>query len=192
MENVHPHLIECSAEAAVVARGVGAQQLTGTTPCGAWDVRSLANHLVAYTSHGFEYRARREPFPDELAARDFTAEPDWAADYAVQLDSAVAAWAEPAVWEGEVDLGFAGMPARAMAAVTLMELAVHGWDLATATGQQFRMSDAAARLVLDTVENHVVVYRLHDAFGDAVVPDAGANIFHRALMLSGRDPNWAA
>jgi hypothetical protein len=33
-------------------------------------------------------------------------------------------------------------------------MAVHGWDVATATGQQFHVSDDAARFVLDVVLTH--------------------------------------
>lgn len=108
--DLHPYMIECAAEAARVARGVGAAQLDDRTHCPDWDVRAMVNHWVLYTSHGMEHRALRKQLSEELTARDFTADPDWAQAYAAQLDRAVAAWADPAVWEGEVDLGMAKMP----------------------------------------------------------------------------------
>ncbi|MGX5186912.1 TIGR03086 family metal-binding protein [Streptomyces avermitilis] len=187
-DDMHPYMIECAAEAARVARGVTAAQLSDPTHCPDWDVRALVNHWVLYTSHGLEHRALRKQLPEELTARDFTAEPDWAEAYAAQLDRAVAAWADPTVWEGEVDLGMAKVSATDIASMVIKELAVHGWDVATATGQEYRVSDGAARFVLAVVETHGDLYRQYDGFADPVpVPD-DAPVFDRALASSGRDP----
>ncbi|MFE9997640.1 TIGR03086 family metal-binding protein [Streptomyces avermitilis] len=186
-DDMHPYMIECAAEAARVARGVTAAQLSDPSHCPGWDVRALVNHWVLYTSHGLEHRALRKQLPEELTARDFTAEPDWAEAYAAQLDRAVAAWADPAVWEGEVDLGMAKVSATDIASMVIKELAVHGWDVATATGQEYRVSDGAARFVLAVVETHGDLYRQYDGFADPVpVPD-DAPVFDRALASSGRD-----
>ncbi|MEU6648328.1 TIGR03086 family metal-binding protein [Streptomyces sp. NPDC046900] len=191
-KNVRPYMVECAAEAARVARGVGAEHLPEPTHCPAWDVRALVNHWVLYSSHGLEHRALRTPIPDELTARDFTADPGWAQSYAEQLDRAVAAWDDPAVWEGEVDLGMGKMPAAELAAMIVKEMAVHGWDVATATGQEFRVSEGAGRLVLEVVETHGDLYRQYDGFADPVpVPD-DAPVFERALAASGRDPRQTA
>ncbi|MGW7547704.1 TIGR03086 family metal-binding protein [Streptomyces sp. NPDC054770] len=187
---LHTYMTECAAEAARVAHGVSAAQLGDPTHCPDWDVRALVNHWVLYTSHGLEHRALRRQLPEELTARDFTAEPDWAAAYADRLDRAVAAWADPAVWEGEVDLGMAKVPAVQIASMVVKEMAVHGWDVATATGGRYRVSDDTARFVLDVVETHGDLYRQYDGFADPVpVPD-DAPVFDRALALSGRDPGW--
>ncbi|MEU6574257.1 TIGR03086 family metal-binding protein [Streptomyces sp. NPDC046805] len=187
-DDLHPYMIECAAEAARVARGVTAARLDDRTHCPDWDVRALVNHWVLYTSHGLEHRARREQLPEELTERDFTADPDWAEAYAAQLDRAVAAWADPAVWEGEIDLGMATMPATAIASMIIKEMAVHGWDVATATGQRYRVSDGASRFVLDVVETHGDLYRKYDGFADPVPTGPDASVFDRALASSGRDP----
>ncbi|GGY01963.1 TIGR03086 family protein [Streptomyces minutiscleroticus] len=183
---------ECAAEAARVARGVPAERLADPTHCPGWDVRALVNHWVLYTAYGLEHRASRTPLPDELTARDFTADPDWARAYAAQLDRAVAAWADPAVWEGDIDLGMGPFPARDLACMVIKEMAVHGWDVAVATGQRYEVSEDAARLVLDVVREHGELYRKYDGFADPVpVPD-DAPVFDRALALSGRDPRTTA
>ncbi|MFE6485256.1 TIGR03086 family metal-binding protein [Streptomyces sp. NPDC057757] len=191
-ESVYPYMIECAAEAARVARGVTDGRLAGPTPCADWDLRTLVNHWVLYTSHGLEHRALREQLSEELTGRDFTAGPGWAAAYAEQLDRAVAAWADPAAWEGEVDLGGGRMPAGELASMIVKEMAVHGWDVATATGQEFHVSDGAGRLVLDVVETHGDLYRQYDGFADPVAVPADAPAFERALATSGRDPRRPA
>ncbi|GKQ37000.1 TIGR03086 family metal-binding protein [Streptomyces sp. A012304] len=191
-DETHRYMSECAAEAARVARGVPAARLSDPTHCPPWDVRALVNHWVLYTSHGLEHRALREQLPEELIARDFTADPDWPAAYAAQLDRAVAAWADPAAWEGEIDLGLAALPAAELAAMIVKEMAVHGWDVAVSTGQTFHLSDGAARLALDVVERHADLYRQYEGFAEPVPVPADAPVFDRALAASGRDPRLAA
>ncbi|MFI0962668.1 TIGR03086 family metal-binding protein [Streptomyces sp. NPDC021080] len=190
-KNVYPHMVECAAEAARVARGVTTAQLSGPSYCTDWDVRTLVNHWVLYTSHGLEHRALRKQLPEELTARDFTAGPGWAEAYAEQLDRAVEAWDDPAVWDGEVELGTAKMPAADIASMIVKEMAVHGWDVAVATGGTFRVSDGAARFVLDVVDTHAELYRRYDGFADPVDVPEDAPAFDRALAHSGRDPRRA-
>ncbi|MFC5185151.1 TIGR03086 family metal-binding protein [Actinomadura harenae] len=190
MKDLHSHMKECAAEAARVARGVRADRWDTTTTCADFDLRTLVNHWVLYTSHGLEHRARREALPDELTERDFTADPDWAVAYAAQLDRAVAAWADPAVWEGDIDLGEMSVPAKDIAGMVIKEMAVHGWDVAASTGQEFAISDEAAAFVLTVVEENAEIYRQYDGFADPVEIDPAAPVFARALALSGRDPDW--
>lgn len=188
MESLYPSMVECAAEAARVARGVTAEQLAGATHCPGWDVRALVNHWVLYTSHGLEHRALRKPLPESLTERDFAAERGWAEAYAVQLDRAVAVWGDPVVWEGEVDFGVGSMAAPELASVIVKEMAVHGWDVAVATGQEYRISDAAARVILDVVVTHGDLYRQYDGFAPAVSVPSDSPTFTRAVALSGRDP----
>lgn len=191
-DETHRYMSECAAEASRVARGVPTARLSDPTHCTDWDLRALVNHWVLYTSHGLEHRALRKQLPEELVTRDFTADPNWAEAYAAQLDRAVAAWADPAVWEGEVDLGGGSMPAPELAAMIVKETAVHGWDVAVSTGQKFHTSDGAARLVLDVVERHGDLYRQYNGFAAPVpVPPEGPP-FTRALAASGRDPEQGA
>jgi uncharacterized protein (TIGR03086 family) len=190
-DDLHRYLAESAAEAARVARGVTAGQLPAPTPCAEFDARTLINHWVLYTSHGLEHRARREQMRDELQNRDFTADPAWADAYAAQLDRAVAAWADPAVWEGEVDLGGTAMPAPAIASMILKEMVVHGWDVATATGQEFHCSEEVAKMVLGVVEEYAEIYRQYKGFAEPVAVPDGASAFDRALALSGRNPHWS-
>ena len=192
MTNLLPQLTAASAEAARIARGVSADQLSGRTPATEWDVRTLANHLVLWTSYNFELRARGESVPDDWQQRDFTAEPGWAETYAEQLDRAMAAWADPAVWEGEVKMGDSSMPASAVAGMILLELVLHGWELAVATGQEFRVPGSAEAAAVGLVEDYAEMYRQYQGFAEPLPVPADAAPFDRALALSGRDPRWSA
>jgi uncharacterized protein (TIGR03086 family) len=191
MNDQHATLAECAAEAARIARGVRPDQLADPTPCPGYDLRTLVNHWVLYTSHGLEHRARRTTLPEEMTTRDFTAEPGWAEAYAAQLDRALAAWADPAAWEGEIDMGGTPMPAASMAEMIMLELALHGWEVARTTGQEYRVSDKTGEEILRIVGEFAEMYRQYEGFGEPVTVPAGAPAFERALGLSGRDPHWA-
>ncbi len=192
MNKIFSALTECAAEAGRVARGVRPDQLSGPTPCAEFDVRALVNHWVLYSSHGLECRALRRPIPDELTDRDFTAVADWAEEYTAQLDRAVRAWSEPTVWEGEIDLGWATMPAAGVAGMLLAELALHGWDVATATGQEFRVSEGSAVIIGEIVAASAEEYRAYSMFAAAVEIADSADPFSRYVAASGRNPQWAA
>lgn len=193
MKNAYAHMTECATEAARIARGVDAAlPASAPTPCHGWDLRELINHWVLHTSHGLECRALRTPIPDELTARDFTADADWPEQYAAQLDKALAAWSDPAVWEGGIDTGHGSTPAPDIAGMLIMETVLHGWDVARATGQEFRLSGPAARYVLETVEGTAALYRQYEGFAGEVPLPAGESELMRALALSGRDPRGAA
>jgi uncharacterized protein (TIGR03086 family) len=192
MTNLLPQLTAAAAEAARVARAVTPEQLSDATPDTEWDVRTLANHLVLWTSYNFELRARGESVPDDWQKRDFTAEPGWADAYAAQLDRAMAAWADPAVWEGEVKMGDSSMPAAAVAGMILLELVLHGWELAVATGQEFSVPGSVDAATLGLVEEYAEMYRQYAGFAEPLPVGAEAAAFERALALSGRDPSWSA
>jgi uncharacterized protein (TIGR03086 family) len=186
MNENHIHMKECASEAARVAHTVQQDRLTDPTPCGEFDLRTLVNHLVLYTSHGLEHRALRKELPEDLTERDFTADAAWPQEYAAQLDRAVAAWADPSVWDGEI----AGAPAADVAVMMIMELALHGWDVAKATGVEYHVSPETGRFILQVVEKNAEMYRQYDGFADLVPVAEGASPFQVALAVSGRDPEW--
>lgn len=190
--HTHAHMKEAAREAARTARGATTTPLDAPTPCGDWDLRTLLGHWILYTAHGLEHRALRTPLPDGTAARDFAAEPGWTEAYAAQLDRAVAAWEDPGVWEGDIELGHAAMPAAEIAGMVIKEMVLHGWDTATATGQRYDCSPGLGGFVLGVVEEHAEIYRRYDGFAAPATAPENATALERALALSGRDVRAAA
>ncbi|MET9727367.1 TIGR03086 family metal-binding protein [Streptomyces zaomyceticus] len=189
MNEIHAHLASSAAEAARVSRGISPEQLGRPSVCAGWTVRELANHLVLYSAHGLEHRASRTQLPDELVARDFTADADWSERYAAQLDRALTAWAKPEAWDGEIDLGGGNtMPAGEIAAMLVAELALHGWDLARSTGQDFALPEDTGTYLLDVVERYAEMYRTYEGFAVPVPVRTDTPAFARALAASGRTP----
>ena len=174
-----------AAQAAQAANTVNLEQ---TTPCTDWDLRTLLNHMILWTSYSAERRAYGESVAEELMSKDFTAEPGYAQDYQGQIAKAVDAWSKPEAWAGDRNVMGSATPAADIAAMLIVEMVLHGWDIAKATGQDYRCDDAVAQAVLETVQAQGELFRQYQGFAAIVpVPD-DATAFDRALALSGRDP----
>ena len=189
--NLHAELTDAGNAASRVVDNVRTDQFGDPTPCPEWDVRTLLNHLILWTSHSLERRARGESVSEELMERDFAAEPGFAAAYRAQLGRALDAWADPAVWERELNVMGSATPAADIAAMMVAELVLHGWDLAVATGQAYTVPDRAAAAALAAVEANAELFRQYKGFAEPVPVADGAPALDRALALSGRDPGWA-
>jgi uncharacterized protein (TIGR03086 family) len=191
--NLSSEMAAAAAEAARVVNGVPdtAGTLDAPTLCPDWDLRTLLNHTILWTSYSAERRAHGESVAEDLMNKDFTADPGFRDDYARQINEAVRAWQDPEAWEGKRNVMGDATPAADVGAMLIMEMALHGWDVAQATGQKYALDDdAAAEAVLQTVEAQAELFRKYQGFADAIdVPD-DATIFGRALRLSGRDPQW--
>ena len=186
-----------AAEAARVvagaAKAANSKTLEQATPCTDWDLRTLLNHMILWTSYSAERRAYGESVAEELMSKDFTAEPGYAQAYQAQIAKAVDAWSKPEAWEGDRNVMGSATPAADIAAMLIAEMVLHGWDIARATGQEYACDEAVAASVLATVEAQGELFRQYEGFA-AIVPlpadEDGAAVLDRALSLSGRDPQW--
>src|SRR6516165_3396135 len=158
-----------AAAAAETARAVtGAAKtapLDTKTPCPDWDLRTLLNHTILWTAYSAE-------------------------TYQAQIANAVHAWSDPEVWAGDRSVMGSAMPAADIAAMLIMEMVLHGWDVAKAVGQDYHCNGELAQAVLQTVQAQGDMFRQYQGFAAIVpVPD-DAPAFDRALGLSGRNPSW--
>src|ERR1700731_3170071 len=177
-----------AAEAGRVVAGAAGTALDQKTPCTDWDLRTLLNHMILWTSYSAERRAYGESVAEELRTKDFPAEPGYAQAYQAQIAKAVDAWSKPEAWEGDRNVMGSATPAADIAAMLIAEMVLHGWDIAKATGQDYHCDDAVARDVLKTVKAQGELFRQYQGFAAIVrVPD-DATALDRALALSGRDP----
>ena len=189
-KNLSTEMAAAAAEAARVVSNVPDGTLNQRTPCGDWDLRTLLNHTILWTSYSAERRAHGGSVDEELMSKDFTADPGFRADYARQIRKAIDAWGDPAAWEGDRDMMGSPTPAADIGAMLLMETALHGWDVARATGQEFSADDTTAAALLHIVAAQAELFRQYQGFADPIQPPPNATAFERALTLSGRDPGW--
>ncbi len=191
-ENLSAEMAAAAAEAARAVSNVpdGPGTLQAPTPCDDWDLRTLLNHTILWTSYSAERRAHGESVAEDLMSKDFTAEPGFRDDYAEQIGRAVKAWSDRSAWDGDLNVMGSSTPAADVGAMLLMEMALHGWDVARATGQEYHADDATAAALLSTVQAQAELFRQYQGFADVVETPAPATAFDRALSLSGRDPAW--
>ncbi|MGW1030226.1 TIGR03086 family metal-binding protein [Streptomyces sp. NPDC002577] len=185
-------LLGIAAERAVpVVRAITDDQLTASTPCADYDVRQLVDHIFHVVVQ-FQALAAKKPADFSHTPDHVGAGADWRERFAEEAERLVAAWSAPGAEEGTT--GAMGLPARTVGCMVLLDLTVHVWDLARATGQQYR-PDPATTGVLQTLGDAVAdmapTARKMGFFGDPVpVPD-GASDFERLLGETGRDPGWS-
>ncbi|MYV72304.1 TIGR03086 family protein, partial [Streptomyces sp. SID2131] len=84
--------------------------------------------------------------------------------------------------------GALGLPARTVGCMVLLDLTVHVWDLARATGRTFAPDPAVVAGLAGEVEGMAPMARKTGVFGDAVDLPGDATAFERLLATTGRDP----
>src|ERR1035438_4122642 len=88
---------------------------------------------------------------------------------------------------GTVKRGERDMPAVLAASIVSLELLVHGWDFAVATGQQVTVSDEVSRYVLDLAYEVISPQaRQRGSLAGAVEVGPDADILERLIAFSGR------
>jgi uncharacterized protein (TIGR03086 family) len=110
-----------------------------------------------------------------------------------RLAGLASAWRNEAAWRGMTQAGGIELPAQVASVVALNEVVVHGWDIATSSGQPYTceadLLQAAYEFVQSSVANNP--QGSPGLFGPPVpVPD-DAPLLDRLIGLTGRDPSWA-
>jgi uncharacterized protein (TIGR03086 family) len=183
-----PMLHRAFDQMASVVPGVRPEQREGTTPCTEFDVETLVGHIVGV---GRRIAAVGRGEPQEGPAQVTGLSPDaWAKAFDVARQESFALWEDDSLLGREMVLPFATLPGVLVAQVYTMELAMHSWDLATATGQLAALDPAVANASLSVAEQMVPVdVRGGEMPFEAVVAvPAGASAYDRLAGYLGRTP----
>jgi uncharacterized protein (TIGR03086 family) len=175
-----------------VVDGVRDDQWSAATPCGDWSVRQLTDHVVS-GDRLFATILSGTPMPplEELrrrAAEDHLGSRPSAA-YREAARELLAAFELPGVLDEVHGFPVGPLPGRAAIQLRPVETLVHGWDLATATGQPVPFTDSEADDVLRRARVTLrPEYRGPDtAMGEEVEAPAGAAPIVRLAAFMGRD-----
>ena len=179
------------ASTAGIVKTVRPDQAGAPTPCTEWDVRDLLNHIIGtlWLSEALlSDRAARHPMaPGGLPGTDL-ADPDPAAAYAEASAAALTAASVGDTLTRVHPTPLGDMPGPALAGFTTLDIAVHGWDLARATGQRAALDDTLAAHVLAFAEQAVTHETRAPRIGPAVPVPAGAPLTDRLVAFLGRQP----
>jgi uncharacterized protein (TIGR03086 family) len=169
-------LAVCTSVLRAMAPGDGKAQ----TPCARYDVDQLTTHLAgSLVSLGGCVGV--SVTPDESAEREVRI-----ADLAQPV---LEGWRRHGI-EGMVPLGGGEAPAEVASRILSMELLVHAWDFAQATGQAVPKNDGLSSYVLGLARDGLIQPALRDGenFADEVAVGADADPMAQLVAFTGRTP----
>ena len=157
------------------------KKLDASTPCDEWDVQTLMNHMLD-TQRYFVDSARGKdaslpaPNPPKLIGNDPVA------DFNAAREETLSVFGEPGVIEKTgPSLGIA-----------FSDQLLHGWDLATATGQDATMPEGLPEAAYEMIHGKFTEEQRKGVFKPEVKVGADASAQDRLLAYTGRDPSQNA
>jgi uncharacterized protein (TIGR03086 family) len=179
----------CGSRFAALVAGVGPQQWDHDTPCSEWDVRTLVHHLLYEQRwappllEGQTIEQVGDRFEGDLMGEE---ESEWPSLLASSIEEAHAAVAQPGCLGRTVHLSFGDTPGEEYVTQLAADLAVHGWDLARATGQDDTIDPDAVVLLLGWAEANAGLLAGSGMFASPIEAGPGESDQVRLLGLLGR------
>jgi uncharacterized protein (TIGR03086 family) len=186
---VHEHVHDLVSTLRPVVLGVTDGALDDPTPCSGWTVRDLTNHLLGTTEAMRRVGAGEDLDPDDPwgTAGDHMSE-EWRDLLVARLEELARAWDSAEAYEGAAMGG--QMPKQMVGQMAFVEVLLHGWDLARATGQTVAADDATLAAAEQVMAQIGEMGRQQGAFGALVELPEDAAPLDRVLAQGGRDPGW--
>lgn len=144
------------------------EQLDAPTPCEDYDVRGLLQHLISgnhWVAPLVEGKTIEE-VGDSLD-REFSIE-----DYDASAEEANAAFSSPGAMQKPVAVSYGPVPAEVYAGHRFIDVLIHGWDLAKATGQETTLDPELVDACWEVITPQIELLKGSGMFGTEVdVPD---------------------
>jgi uncharacterized protein (TIGR03086 family) len=167
-----------------VIAGLTSDDLDRPTPCAAYTVRGVLEHMInGGTAFAAAYRGETPTEPDLS---------DPINGVQAMLGDLVAAMSAPGALDRTIAAPFGEVPGDTFARFVVLDGLVHGWDMAEATGQRYEPADELVAAVDAFAHQAIDPLRNGDTFADAVEPAAGATAMDRLAAYTGRRPLAAA
>lgn len=159
-------------------------QLDNPTPCADFTVRDLLDHFIVLGG-SFAYWFRGEEAPELTPPARNGKVP--AAEVREVLDGVLAAAKSPGAMDRMISAPVGDMPGSTCARFVAFDCLVHGWDLATATGQEYQLPAELVATVDEFARSALTDdMRDGDTFKDATVAPDDAGPIERLAAFSGR------
>jgi uncharacterized protein (TIGR03086 family) len=173
-----------------IVEGVTPEHYDVATPCAEWNTRALLNHVLGTLALGARLLGDAEPkvnmVPGGLPDMDLVGG-DPVKAYRVGVDELLAVADGDALTRSHATpLG--AMPGGVLGGFTTLDIAVHGWDLAKATGQPANLDDDLADEVLAFARQTIADTTRAPRIGPEVAASPGASATDRLVAFLGRRP----
>lgn len=157
------------------------------TPCAAWEVRNLVNHLVAEQLWVPPMLAGKTVADVGSAFDGDVLGTDPVAAWDAASAAARAAFAEPGALERTVHLSYADRPGEEYAREMIFDLVVHSWDLAVGISADETVDPALVEAVYGRLEPDTDLSASGLFDGPVPVPE-DADDQTKLIALTGRKP----
>ena len=164
--------------------GIRPDKWAAATPCAAWTVRELVNHLVA-GNLVFIAILGNQQVPDRTA--DHLGD-DPPAAYRSSAGSLLAAFAQPGVANRIYQAPIGPAPGAALLHIRITEALVHGWDIAQATSRHAEFPAEVAEQELAISRRMLGGVPRNGRFGPALDLPADAPAIDRLAAFLGHRP----
>jgi uncharacterized protein (TIGR03086 family) len=158
------------------------------TPCDPWDVRTLANHIVS--GNWWVHELGSGHTIEEVGSRldgDLLGD-DPVIAYEKSAAAAAAAFSGPDAMAAMFAVSYGPVPGKVYARHRFIDVLVHGWDIAAATGQDDLLDPDLVQACWAMVEARPQM-RSQWGFAPIEIPAAG-DLQTRLLAFVGRPAPW--
>ena len=169
-----------------IVNSVAADRWHAATPCDGWDAHELVNHVVAGNLWAAELAAGGTiPGVGSRLDGDLLGD-DPAAAYAASASAAAAVFRRPGALDAPCAVSYGPVPGSVYAGHRLLDVLVHGWDLAVGTGQDSALDPELMEAAQQIIEPQLDAFRTAGALAPAVAVPADASAQTRFLAMLGR------
>src|SRR5438874_1317271 len=169
-----------------IVDGVPADRWHAETPCQGWDVRALVNHIVSGNLWAAELAvgATIGSVGDRLDGDVLGADP--AKAYAASAEAAAAAFRRPGALDAPCAVSYGPVPGSVYAGHRFIDVLIHGWDLAVATGQDSHLDPELVDACAAVIAPQADLLKGSGMFGGDIVVPPGADAQTKLLAQLGR------
>jgi uncharacterized protein (TIGR03086 family) len=185
MNAVHRRTLEATGR---VVTAIGSDQWAASTPCGGWDVATLVNHLVAGNLWASELAAGKTIEQVGTALDGDVLGDDPAGAYRRSATAATTAFEAPGALDAPCAVSYGPVPGSVYLGHRIIDVLIHGWDLAVATGQEATLDPQLVAACTEIVEPQLDGLRSSGAFGHGGEPGKDDSDQTRLLVMLGRRP----
>ena len=157
-----------------------------STPCDDWNVRQLVNHVVEGNLWAGELARGKtiEQVGDRLEGDLLSLDP--LAAYDASAEAAAEAFYAPGALDAPCYVSYGPVPGSVYLGHRLIDVTVHGWDLAVGTGQGSLLDPDLVMACWMVLEPQLEQLQASGAFGQPVETHADADLQTRLLAALGR------
>jgi uncharacterized protein (TIGR03086 family) len=183
LPEVHARALECTRR---YVAGVGEDQWASESDCEGWTVRELVNHIVTGNYWAAELGAGLsiDDVGDRLDGDVLGTDPLRAYDDSSIVAAAV--FRAPGAMEKPCAVSYGPVPGEIYCGHRFIDVLIHGWDVASSTGQDTTLDPELVEACLEVIEPQIDMLTGSGAFGTKLdVPD-GAGRQTQLLAVLGR------